>query len=115
MGFCVIWEHLHSQLVIVKPLVSKRSFDHVGHIWLVLLIFPELFWIGIAAVVVLLFLSECKGYPTEGVEAKKTLWWYWRFGDSCSNSADGHWPVGALHTVQHSEKANDSEGVQAAG
>lgn len=77
--------------------------------------FPEYFRLVLQLLMSCFFISEFKGYPTKGVEAKKTLWWYWRFGDSCSNSADGHWPVGALHTVQHSEEANDSEGVQAVG
>lgn len=99
--------------VSVKQLVSKCSFDHVGifsrsfNFFLGCFELLSQFWYSV-------LFSEFKGYPTKGMEAKKTLWWYRRFGDSCSNSTDGHWPIWTFHTVQYSEKAHDSEGVQEA-
>lgn len=82
-----------------------------GHIQLFLQFFPGCFELLLQLYCSVLF-PVCKGYPTKGMEAEKALWWYWRFGDSCSNSTDGHWPVWTFHTIQYSEKAHDSEGVQ---
>lgn len=49
--------------------------------------------------------------PTKRMEAPELLRQHWRFGDSCSHTADCHRPVGPFYSVQHSKEGHDSQGV----